>query len=84
MIGDCAHILRALGQQLVKRRSPYASVIDAVLAVAGEEGVGAGEAAEATAEKSIDEEWAEEPVIFGPAASPCASQSRKQPPSPRM
>jgi nitrate reductase delta subunit len=83
MIVDCAHILRALGQQLVKRRSRYAAVIDAVLALAGEAGVGAGEEAEAPKEKSMDEEWAEEPVIFGPAAAPCSSQTgqRKQPPA---
>jgi nitrate reductase delta subunit len=86
MIVDCAHILRALGQQLVKRRSRYAAVIDAVLALAGEAGVGAGEEAEAPKEKSMDEEWAEEPVIFGPAAAPCSSQpgQRKQPPAARV
>ena len=86
MIVDCAHILRALGQQLVKRRSRYAAVIDAVLVLAGEAGVGAGEAAETPKEKSMDEEWAEEPVIFGPAAAPCSSQpgQRKQPPAARV
>jgi nitrate reductase delta subunit len=78
MIGDCAHILRALGQQLAKRKSRYACVIDAVLALAGEAGVEVGEAAAAPKEKSMDEEWAEEPVIFGPAASPCSSQPQQR------
>ena len=74
MLSDCAHILRALGRQLVKRDSRYAAVLDAVLALAGEAGLAAGEAAQPPAEKSLDEAWAEEPVIFGPAAQPCGSK----------
>jgi nitrate reductase delta subunit len=73
---DCAHILRALGRQLLKRDSRYAAVIDAVLALSGEEGISAGEAAPELQEKTLDEEWAEEPVIFGPAAQPCGTQQR--------
>jgi nitrate reductase delta subunit len=71
MLADCAHILRALGRQLAKRQSRYAAVLDAVLALAGEPGVSAGEAAPTPSEKSLDEEWAEEPVTFGPQAQPC-------------
>jgi nitrate reductase delta subunit len=80
MIADCAHILRALGQQLQKRRSQYAVVIDAVLTLAGEAGIGAGEAAAAPTEKSMDEEWAEEPVVFGPAAAPFSPQPKRHTP----
>jgi nitrate reductase molybdenum cofactor assembly chaperone NarJ/NarW len=75
MIADCAHILRALGQQLIKRRSRYAAVIDAVLTLAGEAALGAGDSAKAPTEKSLDEEWAEEPVVFGPKAAPCSGQT---------
>jgi hypothetical protein len=39
----------------------------------------AGEAAAAPKEKSLDEEWAEEPVIFGPAAQPCGSKPQVAP-----
>jgi nitrate reductase delta subunit len=77
MLGDCAHILRSLGAQLVKRDSPYAAVIDAVLAVAGEAGLRKGHADDAREEKSLDEEWAEEPVVFGPAAAPCSPPARR-------
>ena len=85
LLGDCAHILRALGRQLVKRRSRYAVVIDAVLASVGESGIGAGDTAAQPSEKSMDEEWAEEPVIFGPAAAPCSTPARKpQPPAAHM
>ena len=79
MLADCAHILRALGRQLAKRESRDAAVLDAVLALAGEAGISAGEAAEAPKEKSLDEEWAEEPVIFGPAVQPCASKPQIAP-----
>jgi hypothetical protein len=44
--------------------------LDAVLALAGEPGVLSGEAAQPPKEKGLDEEWAEEPVIFGPEAQP--------------
>ena len=68
MLSDCAHILRSIGAQLVKRDSGYAAVIDAVLQIAGEPGVRREPLLPTVAEKSIDDEWAEEPVIFGPAA----------------
>jgi len=76
LVADFAHILRSVGAQLEKRRSPYAAVIASVLAAAGETGI-AEVVPEAMPDKSMDEEWAEEPVIFGPAAAPaCASSGR--------
>jgi len=69
MIGDFAHILRSIKAQLAKRQSGYAAVLAAVLAAAGEAQFDAG-SEQPLAEKSMDEEWAEEPVIFGPAAAP--------------
>jgi nitrate reductase delta subunit len=70
MLADCSHILRAIGEALVERRSRYLAVFDALLATAGEPVIDAARAARAyrSAEKPMDEEWAEEPVIFGPAA----------------
>lgn len=76
MLSDCAHILRALGRQLVKRESRYAAVLEAVLTLAGEPGLATGDAAQTPVEKSLDEEWAEEPVIFGPAAQPCGPKQQ--------
>jgi len=69
MIGDFAHILRSIGTQLGRRNSSYAAVLAAVLAAADEDGFEDGDAP-ALPEKSLDEEWAEEPVVFGPAAAP--------------
>jgi nitrate reductase delta subunit len=79
MLADCAHILRALGRQLAKRHSRYVAVLDAVLALAGEPGVSSGEAAQPPEEKGLDEEWAEEPVTFGPDAQPCGSKPQIAP-----
>jgi nitrate reductase delta subunit len=70
MLGDCAHILRSIGETLQERDSRYSAVFAALLAVAGEPGLGRGQRSEPEVpEKSLDEEWIEEPVIFGPAAA---------------
>jgi len=70
MLADCAHILRSIGQTLQRRGSAYSSAFAALLDLAGQPGLDSGDrGAPAAAEKSIDEEWAEEPVIFGPAAA---------------
>ena len=83
MLGDCAHILRALGEALQERASPYAAVPAALLSLVRQPGLGAVKRdAPVRGEKSIDEEWIEEPVIFGPAGAPggCGS-ARSQPQS---
>jgi len=74
-LGDCAHILRKVGEALVRRGSRYAAVFAAVLALAGERGLEANPRGESEKEGSLDEEWIEEPVTFGPAAgSACATK----------
>ncbi|HZP87642.1 MAG TPA: nitrate reductase molybdenum cofactor assembly chaperone [Burkholderiales bacterium] len=84
MIADCAHIVRGIGAQLAKRNSPYAAVIAAVLTAAGEDGFESEAPVLASAsEKSMDEEWAEEPVVFGPAAAPKCGSSRPSIGAPR-
>jgi nitrate reductase delta subunit len=69
MLGDCAHILRAIGEALVANGSRYGAVFAALLAMVGEPGLSAQPPKAAAREKSIDEEWIEEPVTFGPAAA---------------
>ena len=70
MLGDCAHILRSIGETLLERGSGYSVVFAAVLSAIGESGLSARPPTERhPEEKSLDEEWAEEPVIFGPAAA---------------
>jgi len=68
MLGDCAHILRSVGEALQRRRSAYAAVFGALLAVAGEVGLSPAPAPlpiETEDRKTLDEEWVEQPVLFG-------------------
>lgn len=68
-LGETAHIVRAIFTALAKRRSPYASVLAAVLECAGER----AEAVEIAPEPSLDEAWAE-PEAFGGCST--AGQSK--------
>ena len=71
MLGESAHLLRSIGNALAKRESTYAHVLAAALALVDERGL---DDAPVPPEKPLDEEWAEEPVIFGPGAAPsCAA-----------
>jgi nitrate reductase delta subunit len=73
MLGDCAHILRGIGETLAANGSRYSAVFAALLAIAGEKGLDPAAARRASPpDKHLDEEWAEEPVIFGPQAA-CGS-----------
>lgn len=79
MLGDCAHILRKVGEALLDRRSHYSTVFAALLALVDEPGLAPAKRRQPlTEEKSIDEEWAEEPVQFGPAAKPACGRAQVQ------
>jgi len=64
MLGDCAHILRSVGERLRDRASPWQAVFAALLDIAGEAGFSAAKAA-LPEERPLDEEWAEEPAFGG-------------------
>ena len=67
MLGDCAHIVRAIGQALADRGSGYAAVPAAILALVGEPGLAErADKPPAATENALDDEWVDEPVIFGP------------------
>lgn len=66
MLGDCAHILRAVGERLAARSGRYAAVFEAVLNAAGENGLDWGKAPPSEPEPAADDDWAEAPA-FGPA-----------------
>lgn len=71
MLGDCAHILKKIGEALLDRNSGYSVIFSALLSLANEPGLTpTAKRRPAKEEKSLDEEWAEEPVVFGPAAKP--------------
>jgi nitrate reductase delta subunit len=69
MLGDSAHLLRKVGEALVRHHSRYAAVFGALLALIGEKGLRAAPAAAVEEEKPLDEAWIEEPVLFGPAGA---------------
>jgi len=85
LLEDCVHILRAVGARLLAGGSPYASVIAALLDLHGAAPLAAADKpAKAQAAPSLDEEWDEARVEFGPpsalnaAAAHGAQQSRPQ------
>jgi len=78
MLDDCAHILRAVGERLLDGGSPYAAAFVALLDLHGEAPLAAGKSKPA-ADRSLDDDWQETPVEFGPnAAAHGAQQSRPQ------
>lgn len=69
-LGEMAHILNALFGALQQRNSAYASVLGALLEIAGEQTQPTAPAAE----ESLDESWAEPPVFGG-----CSAKGQSQP-----
>jgi nitrate reductase delta subunit len=73
-LGETAHIVRAIFSALLERKSPYASVLAAVLDLAGER----AERVDLPAEPALDEAWAE-PEAFGG----CSTQGQAKPGQPQ-
>lgn len=72
MIGDCAHILRDIGEALIRRDSSYAAALQAVLRIGGAAPLDPARARKRPAEPTdLDTEWAERPAFEGePSPSP--------------
>jgi len=73
-LGEIAHIVRVIFSALLKRDSPYASVLAAVLELAGEK----AEAVAVAPEPEIDESWSE-PEVFGG----CSTEGQAKPGAPQ-
>lgn len=73
-LGEIAHIVRVIFSALLKRESPYASVLAAVLELAGEKAV----AVAVAPEPEIDESWSE-PEVFGG----CSTEGQAKPGAPQ-
>ncbi len=71
---ELAHILQAIFSALLRRESPYASVLAAVLELAGEK----AQAVKIPDEPGLDETW-EEPAAFGG----CSTQGQASPGQPQ-
>jgi len=73
-LGEMTHILQAIFSALLKRQSAYASVLGALLEIAGEK----AEAVKVAEEPPLDESW-EEPVAFGG----CSTEGQARPGQPQ-
>jgi len=73
-LGEMAHILNSLFSALQQRESRYASVLGALLELAGEK----AQAVKLAAEPSLDESWVEPPVFDG-----CSSKGQAKPGQPQ-
>ncbi|MBK5104273.1 MAG: nitrate reductase molybdenum cofactor assembly chaperone [Burkholderiales bacterium] len=85
LLEDCVHILRAVGERLLAGGSPYAAVFAALLDLHRAAPLAAPKGADkAQLARSLDEEWDEAAVEFGPpsgldaAAAHGVQQSRPQ------
>jgi nitrate reductase delta subunit len=73
-LGEMAHIFNALFNALQQRASPYASVLGALLELAGEK----AQAVKLADEPPLDESWVEPPVFDG-----CSSKGQTKPGQPQ-
>ena len=73
-VGEIAHIVRAIFSALLERKSPYASVLAAVLDLAGER----AERVELPAEPALDDAWAEPEALGG-----CSTAGQSKPGQPQ-
>ena len=73
-LGEMAHIFNAVFGALQRRESPYASVLGALLDLAGEK----AQAVKLAAEPPLDESWAEPPVFDG-----CSTKGQAKPGQPQ-
>lgn len=70
VLGDCAHIVRSIGEALLKRESRYAAVPQAILRIAGEPPLDSLRAARRPKERlDPDRDWAERPAFEPDAAT---------------
>jgi nitrate reductase delta subunit len=73
-LSEMAHIFTAIFSALRERASPYASVLGALLELAGEK----AQAVAVAAEQSLDESWVEPPVFDG-----CSTKGQAKPGQPQ-
>jgi len=73
-LGEMAHIFNVLFEALQRRESAYASVLGALLELAGEK----PQAVKLAAEPALDESWVEPPVFDG-----CSSRGQAKPGQPQ-
>jgi nitrate reductase delta subunit len=66
LLGDCANIVRRIGQSLIARGSHYAAVLQALLVIAGEAAINASSVPRvADRAEHLDSDWFEQPAFGG-------------------
>lgn len=79
MLADCSHILDTIGRSLIARGSRYASVLQALLVVAGESPIDVSQVPPVKEpQDSPDRDWAEEPAFAGEPASASRMSAREK------
>jgi nitrate reductase delta subunit len=79
VLGDCAHILRRIGQSLIARGSRHAAVLQALLVIAGEDPIDVAAVPRVVQPtENLDRDWFEQPA-FG--AEPMGG-ANSSPPAP--
>lgn len=75
MLGDCAHILRAIGGALRQRGSSYGTIFTALLGIIGEADAGeeAATSRRLATPEDIDRDWEELPA-FAPESGPTGAR----------
>lgn len=64
MLGDCADILRGIGEAVARRNSPYIAIFQALLSIAGAAPVDIASASRKRPKaQDLDREWAEQPAF---------------------
>jgi nitrate reductase delta subunit len=79
MLGDCAPILRDIGEAVARRGSRYAAVFAALLAAARQPGLESSKAGEAESREAFDEDWAETPAFAPDAPGPRGTSAQSAP-----
>ena len=74
-LGEMAHIFNAIFSALQKRKSPYASVLGALIELAGEK----AHAVKVAADEPMDADW-EEPLVF----DGCSTKGQAKPGEPQV
>jgi nitrate reductase delta subunit len=81
LLGDCAHLLRRIGQSLIARGSRHAAVLQALLVIAGENPIDVAAVPRVMERaENLDRDWFEQPA-FGAEPLAAGSPSASVPPS---
>jgi len=82
LLGDCAHILRRIGEALLARGSGYAAVLQALLVIAGEAALDVAPVRRvADRAEDLDQDWFEQPAFGAEPASGAVPMPGKMPPA---